>query len=416
MKTKKEDKILRGLFRKKLENFEIIPDPSVKSDLMRRTGGVEFLRFNPGRFNIWYTGGILAAAFLIVLLLSLRQGRKNTVIQPEISHDSIDIVMPDEPALSRVQESDKSIPARPDITKPASGNAREKAGGNKVQPIGRGIQREGAGGLKTEESILEQSVGSGCTPLKVSFSIKSGSFDSCYWTFGDGGFSKMKEPVWIFDNYGEYKVNLKIFNTDGSQKTASSVITVFPRPLVHFEFPPGNPGIPDEEISFINSSNGAEKFRWDFGDGNASESFEPHHRYQKSGVYNVRLIAYSEHGCVDTLTVNDVFGRLGYFIKFPDSFIPNPGGPPGGHYSPGSDETAHIFHPVDSGISDYRLRIFNGRGTQIFESNDIYFGWDGYFNGQICEPGVYAWKVRGKYLNGEPFTKMGDVTLIKTGR
>ena len=26
-------------------------------------------------------------------------------------------------------------------------------------------------------------------------------------------------------------------------------------------------------------------------------------------------------------------------------------------------------------------------------------------------PGVYIWKVRGKFRNGEPFIKMGDVTL-----
>jgi hypothetical protein len=52
-------------------------------------------------------------------------------------------------------------------------------------------------------------------------------------------------------------------------------------------------------------------------------------------------------------------------------------------------------------------------GIQIFESNDINIGWDGYNNGQLCEPGVYIWKVRVKFRNGEPFTKMGDVTLLK---
>ena len=49
----------------------------------------------------------------------------------------------------------------------------------------------------------------------------------------------------------------------------------------------------------------------------------------------------------------------------------------------------------------------------IFESNDINIGWDGYNKGELCEPGVYIWKVRGKFRNGEPFIKMGDVTLLK---
>ena len=30
-----------------------------------------------------------------------------------------------------------------------------------------------------------------------------------------------------------------------------------------------------------------------------------------------------------------------------------------------------------------------------------------------ANPGVYIWKVRGNFINGEPFTKMGDVTLLK---
>ena len=34
-------------------------------------------------------------------------------------------------------------------------------------------------------------------------------------------------------------------------------------------------------------------------------------------------------------------------------------------------------------------------------------------NGQLSNYGVYIWKVRGKYRNGETFTKMGDVTLLK---
>jgi len=49
----------------------------------------------------------------------------------------------------------------------------------------------------------------------------------------------------------------------------------------------------------------------------------------------------------------------------------------------------------------------------IFETNDINIGWDGYFKGQLSNPGVYIWKVRGNFRNGEPFTKMGDVTLLK---
>ena len=36
--------------------------------------------------------------------------------------------------------------------------------------------------------------------------IIADSYDSCRWTFGDGGYSSKKDPEWIFDVEGEYKV------------------------------------------------------------------------------------------------------------------------------------------------------------------------------------------------------------------
>ena len=127
----------------------------------------------------------------------------------------------------------------------------------------------------------------------------------------------------------------------------------------------------------------------------------------------LNLLVSSEYGCSDSLTVINAFSGSEYFIDFPNAFIPNTQGPSGGYYSSKSDEASQVFHPVSSGVSDYQLKIFSKLGMMIFESNDINIGWDGYFKGQLCDPGVYIWKVRGNFRNGEPFTKMGDVTLLK---
>ena len=59
------------------------------------------------------------------------------------------------------------------------------------------------------------------------------------------------------------------------------------------------------------------------------------------------------------------------------------------------------------------FKIFNRWGEQIFESLDVKQGWDGYYNGIICQQDVYVWKVTGKYSNGKSFTKAGDVTLMR---
>jgi PKD repeat protein len=233
------------------------------------------------------------------------------------------------------------------------------------------------------------------------------------WSFGDGGSSSGREPEWIYDIEGDYKVILRVFGPEGLVTSASTTISVYPKPVARFEITPEKVVLPDEVVHFQNYSTGAVSFIWSFGDGNRSEQFEPMHKYDKFGNYNVLLKVFSEYGCSDSLIVYNAFSGSAYFIEFPNAFIPNPGGPSGGLYSTKSDETGQVFHPSYSGVSDYQLKIFSKLGILIFETNDINIGWDGYYKGQLANSGVYIWKVRGNFINGEPFTKMGDVTLLK---
>ena len=83
---------------------------------------------------------------------------------------------------------------------------------------GKGVFSEGVAdnnklqsGFNPESNLIELFESSGCAPLKLRFYNKSTSYDSCRWTFGDGGYSNEKDPEWIFDVEGEYKVVLKVF-------------------------------------------------------------------------------------------------------------------------------------------------------------------------------------------------------------
>ncbi len=263
------------------------------------------------------------------------------------------------------------------------------------------------------EVLFEASSEEGCTPLKVRFHTNAGLCDSCRWTFGDGGFSSEKDPEWIFDAEGEYKVGLTVFCSDRLPGTYMKTIIVHPRPVARFEIAPDNPSIPGDQISFINYSAGAATYKWNFGDGTVSSDFEPKHIYEKPGSYNVSLVAVSDKGCIDSMKVENAFSGSEYFIKFPNAFIPNPQGPSGGYYSARSSQSSDVFYPVFSGVTEYQLKIFSKIGILIFESNDIMVGWDGYLNGALNTAGVYIWKVRGKFRNGESFIRMGDVTLLK---
>ncbi len=111
-------------------------------------------------------------------------------------------------------------------------------------------------------------------------------------------------------------------------------------------------------------------------------------------------------------TVSDVVNDDGLFLRFPNAFVPNTAGPTGGYYNQRTDEQNQVFHPIASGVDSYNLKIYSKAGMLVFESNDPAMGWDGYYKGQLCGPGVYVWKVRGTYRNGQPIIMAGDVTLI----
>jgi PKD repeat protein len=445
VRTGKSDKGVRELFRRKLENAELIPSTSVNSMLMRKVARKEFIRFNPGRFNVYYLSVLVAATFTAGILIFTNLGkpdyenirtitdtstvipasseipgvpagkiitRKNEVTQSNVS-ESVSVSAKQEQTTSSVKkmavEYEKSKEA--DITLPSViGTSIPKNGLFKV-PLSD--DKNLKGGYTTGSVLFESSEKSGCLPLKLRFINKVATFDSCKWTFGDGGLSYKSNPEWLFDVEGEYKVSLEVFGPDGLYASYSTIITVYPKPHAKFEISPENADLMDDEIVFLNYSTNGEKYKWTFGDGTGSSLFEPRHKYTRFGNYNVNLIVTSQYGCADTLVFTNAFGGSEYRIDFPNAFIPNPDGPTGGYYSSKSDEAALVFHPTYTGVSEYQLRIFSKVGQLIFESNDVNIGWDGYSRGELVNPGVYIWKVRGNFRNGEPFVKMGDVTLLR---
>jgi PKD repeat protein len=443
VKSKKHDMSIRELFRRKLENAEIIPDASLNAKVMRSLARREFVRFNPARFNIYYLGGILLAGIATGIILFSDKGK---------SDNQIPLNNPPEPAkissISKInlpagsdikQEPSRAYNSGPDYKKnsakprpkPESSpeivqntESRDKSGiipanitdsftGNGLFPKSSVDNKKLQTRSQNNDVLFEISALSGCVPLKLHFTNKVSSCDSCIWMFGDGGYSTERNPDWIFDVEGEYLVVLKVFGPGSMQATSSESVKVYPKPQARFEISPEKIVLPDDEIRFLNYSTNGLGYKWDFGDGNKSELFEPRHKYSKFSNYNVQLIVTSEYGCNDSLTVVNAFSDSEYYIEFPNAFIPNPEGPSGGSYSSKSDEGAEVFHPSFSGVSDYQLKIFSKLGIMIFESNDVNIGWDGYLKGQLSNPGVYVWKVRGSFRNGEPFIKMGDVTLLK---
>ncbi len=258
----------------------------------------------------------------------------------------------------------------------------------------------------------------GCVPKQVDFSIsyEYGDDESINWVFGDGETSTEHNPTHIYDEAGVYIAMVKITG-DGGKHDDITKVEVYPLPKPGFEFTPDFVMLPDQPVQFFNTTYliDEQTYLWDFGDGTSSTEVKPSHQYTYEGFFDVKLVATSLHGCMDSVTVQTAVEVSGEgYVKFPNAFMPSSGSPSDGNY-PSPDTENNVFHPVWDGVKDYELWIFNRWGEQVFYSDNILVGWNGRYgnNGKELGQDVFFWKSKGKFNNEVPFKKAGDVTLIR---
>ncbi|MEN8116292.1 MAG: PKD domain-containing protein [Bacteroidota bacterium] len=180
-------------------------------------------------------------------------------------------------------------------------------------------------------------------------------------------------------------------------------VFVYPVPAAGFTPNPETVLISDPEIVFENESSGATAYEWDFDDSSFFSTEEnPAHRFSGMGFYNVRLSAFNDYGCLDSIShqVAVAFDKL----YPPNAFSPN-----------APNEEDREFRIYSEGVSDegYQLFIFNRWGEVIFESQSQHNGWDGKMrNGNFAPAGIYTWVLKYYDFRDEKHKQQGVVTLL----
>jgi PKD repeat protein len=262
------------------------------------------------------------------------------------------------------------------------------------------------------------SIMSDCEPLYIEINNTSLNTDvpgtTYRWDFGDGSISTAKNPTYTYFDAGSYRIELTVTGPGGTS-VKSQVVNAYASPKAYFEVSPTYVFVNDEKVRCFNLSQGADSYLWEFGDGDTSHVVEPFHKYMESGVFDITLWAYSDNGCSDRYLLSPgVTVEPPGELRFSTVFTPNLDGPIDIDYLPsgGTEIDQFFFPPIREKVIDYKLQIFNRLGVLIFESHDINKPWNGYYKGELCQQGVYIWYVEGKYANGMPFKKVGDVTLL----
>lgn len=116
-----------------------------------------------------------------------------------------------------------------------------------------------------------------------------------YWDLGDGRKFTLTEPGSIFyENPGNYTVSLTS-SSEHCTSTRNKTIYLYPAPpQAKFTCPYG--GCMPRTITPVNSSQYAEEYLWDFGDGNISTAPDPSYTYYEAGIYRITLTAKGPGG------------------------------------------------------------------------------------------------------------------------
>lgn len=254
-------------------------------------------------------------------------------------------------------------------------------------------------------------------PLKVVATVSGGSGSYVWSTSGSGtfafagGLNAVNYSLSASDiaaGFVKLTITSVLNGPCGDYSTGINVV-INPAPNADFIASTYTANIPNDPIQFTNQSSGANSYYWNFGDGGFTNLVNPIHNYVTVGFYTVSLVATNQFGCKDT-AYRDI--KVISDIQFPNVFTPNLNGPNGGSYNV-NDYSNDVFFPYTSGVTDYHLRIFNRWGELIFESREISIGWDGYFNGKLCQQDAYVWKADVKFFDGRKYNKTGNVTLLR---
>jgi PKD repeat protein len=122
----------------------------------------------------------------------------------------------------------------------------------------------------------------------VSFFNQSEGYSVFNWSFGDGNSSAEEHPVHQYQNAGHYNVCLNATNDTMETTYCDSVF------LCNSSISLFTVEVFDLGCRFVNQSENADVYIWDFGDGFQSQLSSPEHIFSADGLYTVRLIASNE--------------------------------------------------------------------------------------------------------------------------
>lgn len=251
---------------------------------------------------------------------------------------------------------------------------------------------------------------SGCMPLCVNFtgtSVPSAS-QSCSWDFGDGNTGTGCTVQHCYGIAGDYSITLNITDGNGCAGSVAvpNLIHVYPLPVAGFTASPMETSILSPGITFTPNCLNCDSTVYMIGHPDSlmitNSAFT--YTFNDTGAFTITQIVYTQYGCTDQTDVVVII-KPDYVIYVPNAFSPN------------DDGVNDIFLPLGEGIDPqhFDMWIYDRWGNLIYQTNDLYKGWNGKVQGHtdISQIDAYVWKIKCRDRAGNIHNYIGHLSLIK---
>ena len=249
----------------------------------------------------------------------------------------------------------------------------------------------------------------GCAPLGVTFTATDQTNATYNWSTSNALTGTGSSTTILFPSGGTFDVTLAATTVNGcfASNSMANYIYVEDLPNADFESPISIFTNEAQYVQFSNLSTGATNYIWNFGDGQMSTEVEPSHIFQSTmNGYTINLIALTALNCLDSMSIS-----IGYQYN-ELYYIPN-------SFTPDGDQNNQVFLPIFySGYdpSNFEMQIYNRWGEVLFETRNVFFGWDGSVGeeGLDAQEGVYTYRILFKNPDlDERVVVTGTVNLIR---
>jgi gliding motility-associated-like protein len=132
--------------------------------------------------------------------------------------------------------------------------------------------------------------------------------------------------------------------------------------------------------------------------------FENNEKFNGPYGFNDTLISV-QTGC-DSILIYNISVSEADSCNCESFYIPNA-------FSPNGDGLNEVHYIYGGCFEDFYFIVYNRWGDKVFESSNQRAGWNGSFNGNILDPGVFVFYFKAVTITNQIVMRKGSITLVR---